>query len=334
LEEVKQSLRCSVHGGPIDVAPSVDGGVPWPDSQLQCAEGCVFEVEGGIPRFVARDHYAQAFGLQWQQYQQTQLDSYSGQPISRRRLERCLGMPVEALGGKSVLEVGAGAGRFTELLIENAGLLVSMDLSEAVDANLKNCGQREHSYLLVQGDVNASPLPRRFFDMVICLGVIQHTPSPEQTIASLVEHLAPGGTLVIDHYTLTNRFNWLGRRLTLRFPLRAVLKRVSPGVGLKATRALTAVCDPIRKRTSRVPWLDRIALRLFPTACYYNRYPELGPALIREWNELDTHDQLTAYYRHVRSVDQLSSQMSGLGLVKIRCERGGNGVEARGTYPG
>ena len=334
LENIKKLLVCPVHGRALqlDDAAYAAGGVPWPDSAITCSQGCRFEIQDGIPRFVSRDSYVSAFGLQWQRYQKTQLDSHTGQPISRVRLERCLGMPLAMLEGKTVLEVGSGAGRFTELLLDHSGVLVSMDLSEAVDANLKNCGGRR-PYLLIQADANASPLPKRFFDVVICLGVIQHTPSPEQTIASLAQHVKPGGLLVIDHYTLRNRFSWLGRNLTLRAPLRMVLKRLSPEPGLRATMALTAVCDPVRKRTSKIRWLDRVACRFFPTACYYNTYPELGPDIIYEWNELDTHDQMTAYWRHVRSVAEISSHLQGLGFVDIRCGEDGNGVEARATYP-
>lgn len=57
-------------------------------------------------------------------------------------------MPLEDLNRKAILERGSGAGRFSELLIDNCELLVSMDLSEAVDANLKNCtGKRPLRYV-------------------------------------------------------------------------------------------------------------------------------------------------------------------------------------------
>jgi 2-polyprenyl-3-methyl-5-hydroxy-6-metoxy-1,4-benzoquinol methylase len=70
-------------------------------------------------------HYTTGFGEQWKTYARTQLDSYTGRPISRDRLERCLGAPVETLKGQRVLEVGAGAGRFTELLLGAGAVLTS-----------------------------------------------------------------------------------------------------------------------------------------------------------------------------------------------------------------
>ena len=48
----------------------------------------------GIPRFVPAENYADAFGFQWKNFARTQLDSHSGTPITRIRLERCLGFPL------------------------------------------------------------------------------------------------------------------------------------------------------------------------------------------------------------------------------------------------
>ena len=86
------------------------------------------------------------------------------------------GTPLESLRDKVVLECGSGAGRFTELLIQNCQALTCIDFSSAVEANLRNCRPLA-PYLLMQGDVNSSRLPRQFFDVVVCLGVIQHISS-------------------------------------------------------------------------------------------------------------------------------------------------------------
>jgi SAM-dependent methyltransferase len=332
------SLVCPVHHVPLNFRDSVcwTKGVPFSDGPILCARGCRYAIKNGIPRFVADDNYAVAFGRQWQTYRSIQLDSYIGQPVSRQRLERCLGIPLRALAGKTVLECGSGAGRFTELLISNCGLVVSLDISGAVEANLKNCAGKE-PYFLCQADVNVSPLPHHFFDVVICLGVIQHTPCPEQTIANLAAHVAPGGLLVIDHYTHGSRLGAWGERLTLGYPLRAVLRRLSrvrPDLGLKVTKALTAACDPIRRRTCQFPWLDSLTSRLLlPSICYYRDYPLLPNEVIYKWNELDTHDMLTDWYKHFRSPAQLSRCLEALGLEDVRCELNGNGVEARARAP-
>lgn len=333
LRDLVARLQCPEHATPLTVPAALLGtGVPWPDGELTCASGCRFPILGGIPRFTQRDHYANAFGLQWRRYQRTQLDSYTGLPISRDRLERCLGMPLSDLANKTVLECGAGAGRFTEHLADAAGTLVSLDLSDAVDANLKNnAGRKPH--LLVQADMNRTPLPKRAFDVVMCLGVLQHTPSPETSIASLAEHVKPGGILVIDHYAKRPVFSSAGQYLSVGFPLRHVLMRLDPETGLRATIAISAVCDPIRKRTARFPLLDLAVSRVLPTACYYGAFPGLPDDIVREWNELDTHDGLTDWYKHRRSPSEIDAILRSLGLETTYCQRGGNGVEARAQRP-
>src|SRR5687768_825309 len=52
-----------------------------------------YPVRGGIPRFVSADNYATSFGMQWQRYRRTQLDSHTGKTISRDRLAVATGWP-------------------------------------------------------------------------------------------------------------------------------------------------------------------------------------------------------------------------------------------------
>ena len=328
LQTIIDELRCPTHGKPL-TSPVSGGavGVPWPDGSLRCPEGCTFSVRDGIPRFVA-GHYAAAFGLQWRRYQRTQLDSYTGRPYSRTRLEKCLGMPLEALAGKTVLEVGSGAGRFTECMLPHAGALVSVDLSDAVDANLRNM-KGKGDYLLLQADVARTPLPKRFFDVVVCVGVLQHTPSPEASIRALAEHLKPGGLLGIDHYRRAPGLRAYKQYLSLGYPLRMLLRNVEPEAGLKATIAITKVCDPIRRRTNKYFWLDQVASMFLPTACYYEQLKDLDPKIVYEWNELDTHDGLTDWYKHRRTVGEIDAFLKQIGLVDVECFEGDNGVVAR-----
>jgi 2-polyprenyl-3-methyl-5-hydroxy-6-metoxy-1,4-benzoquinol methylase len=292
---------------------------------------------GCIPRFVGESSYASSFGVQWNRYTKTELDSFTGSSYTRERLERCLGSPLEGLRGKTVLECGSGAGRFTELLIPHCKALTCIDLSKAVDANWRNC-RALGEYLIVQGDVNQSPLPQQYFDVVVCLGVIQHTSNPEMTIASLARHVKPGGELVIDHYTRERGTKFGAVISTLDYvdmvyPIRAVLKRMDPERAIRATELLTAFCDPIRRHTVNITILDKFVRRILPTACYYRKFPALDRKIVYEMNQLDTCDWLTDYYKFFRSRQQIRECLTGLGLHVSLCELGGNGVEARATIP-
>jgi len=153
------------------VAPLTKNKLVLSDSKLVSDSGEKFPVIDGIPRFVELDNYANAFGLQWKSFAKIQLDSYNGSTISKDRLVRCLGTSLAELQGKTILEVGCGAGRFTEHLVSSGALVHSVDLSAAVEANHDNISDKPN-YRIAQADVYKLPFNENSFDIVICLGVI------------------------------------------------------------------------------------------------------------------------------------------------------------------
>src|SRR5262245_4437144 len=150
-----------------------------------------FPVRGGIPRFVPDDQYARSFGFQWNKFRRTQLDSHTGLPLSANRLFHVTQWPRD-LRGLRILEAGSGAGRFTEVLVATGATLFSFDLSSAVEANYESNGAAPNLSLF-QGSIYDIPLPEDYFDKVMCLGVLQHTPDPERSFACLARHVKPGG---------------------------------------------------------------------------------------------------------------------------------------------
>lgn len=59
--------------------------------EYACPRGCAYPVVRGVPRFVPLDNYAAAFGIQWNAFRKTQLDSHTGTAISHDRLCRIAG---------------------------------------------------------------------------------------------------------------------------------------------------------------------------------------------------------------------------------------------------
>ena len=78
------------------------------------------------------------FSLQWQTFQKTQFDSYTNQQTTFKRLFENTKWIEKELKGKRVLEVGSGAGRFTEIFKKMGCKLSSIDLSNAIFVNAKN----------------------------------------------------------------------------------------------------------------------------------------------------------------------------------------------------
>jgi len=309
---------CPVHRKPIEDKGDV----------LVCPFGDYFPRRNGIPRFTEDSHYAAAFGAQWNRYRRTQLDSYTGSSMTRDRARRCIGEKLWAeLSGKQVLECGCGAGRFTEILLAKGADVTSIDLSDAVDANQENFPQSQ-THRIAQADILRLPLAPQQFDVAFCLGVIQHTPNPEQTIACLYEQVRPGGTLVVDHYTYD--FSWFTKTAPL---FRLYLKRLPPEEGIRWTERLVNTLLPLHHMARHFYPVHALLSRLSPVLCYYHAFPDLSDEAHREWALLDTHDSLTAWYMHFRSRGQIRRTLEQLGLVEIWSKYGGNGVEARGRRP-
>ena len=308
--------RCPEHHEILQSSPS----------ELLCTRTHSFKVVNGIPRFVSGSNYADHFGAQWNRFRLTQLDSHVGWPITKERLRRCMGEKLwTTLEGKHVLECGCGAGRFTEVLLSRGAKVTSVDLSSAVDANADQFPLGEF-HRVAQADIGRLPFAPQSFDIVICLGVVQHTPDPEGTIADLYNQVAPGGCLVIDHY-----FFGIGWYLKTAPLFRIVMKRMEPQAAMRFTEFLVNTFLPLHKAVRNIPVIRSITHRLSPVMCYYTVFPQLGEDLQHEWALLDTHDSLTDEYKHSRSRESIIHILESLGAKDIWCEYGGNGVEARGS---
>jgi SAM-dependent methyltransferase len=308
--------RCPAHGSSLD-----DQG-----TALICARGDSFPRRSGIPRFVEGPRYAQAFAVQWARHRLTQLDSHTGLTLSRDRARRCLGERLwHELEDAQVLECGCGAGRFTEVLLARGASVTSVDISEAVDVNQESF-QPDERHRIAQADILQLPFAPQQFDVVFCLGVVQHTPSPELTIARLYQQVKPGGSLVLDHYTY--RLGWF---VGVKPLLRPLFRRLSPRRGLRYTERLVDLLLPLHARAGR--W-NKLLNRVSPVWSFYRLFPELSEADQREWALLDTHDGLTAWYMRFRTRSQIERTLRQLGAEEVHCSAEPGGVvEARARRP-
>ncbi len=302
------------------------------DDDLVAEAGARYPIERGVPRFVPTEAYAAGFGHEWSLHAKTQLDSHTGRPYSRERLERCLGAPVASTSGKKVLEAGAGAGRFTELLVAAGALVHVIDLSTAVEVNRSNIGPAPN-FRIAQADLTAPPFPPASFDLVLCLGVLQHTPYPEVGMAALWRMVAPGGMLVLDHYT------WSAARATkLDALLRPIINRLPPERAKRLTDGIVTCLFPLhwalRDVTVRGVQLPQMLLgRISPLHFYYRRYPEMSREEHLDLSRLDTFDHLADRYKRLRTGGQIEAALGALGATEIAVWKGGNGIEARCRRP-
>ena len=90
----------------------------------------------GIYILNKEDSYTKNFGKQWRNYNKVQIDSFNNFKISKNFLKKIIFSEIEYLKGKNILEIGCGAGRFTEYLAPLSNICVSTDLSSAIYYNV------------------------------------------------------------------------------------------------------------------------------------------------------------------------------------------------------
>jgi SAM-dependent methyltransferase len=271
--------------------------------------------------------YAEGFGEQWNRWRLVQLDSHTGKPLSRTRLERGTGWDLDELRGERVLEIGCGAGRFTEVLAAAGAEVCAVDATSAVDACRRTVREAPNVHLL-QADLLALPLEPGSFDRVLCYGVLQHMPDPRAAFHALVAQVRPGGLLAADVYRrpeYVDRWSskYLWRPLTTRLPPRQLRRAVEWYV----PRWL-----PIDTRLARVPRIGRFLVALVPCWNYAGLLPLDREELVA-WAVLDTYDALSPRYDHPQTLAAVHAWCDEAGVVDVDVRPGGNGILVNARRP-
>jgi len=292
------------------------------------ADGDRFPIIEAIPRFCPLQNYAASFGYQWSAFPTRQLDSrhaWGGQ--SARRLFAETGWPPR-MEGQTILETGSGMGRFTEVLAQTGAEVFTFDSSLSIVSNLRNNGPFVNVHF-AQADVYAPPFAAGSFDKVLCLGMLQHTPSPGDAFSSLTRFLKPGGEIVVDVYRLSWRC-----LLMAKYYLRPLTHRLSPQALLRLVRFQVGWVFPftgwIQRRVTRrgrnLSWVLGVA--------DYRGLFEMDDATARELAELDSFDMFAPAYDRPQTLRAVRSWFAEAGLVDVVVEPGYNGIQGRGRRPG
>ncbi|MBF0318587.1 MAG: class I SAM-dependent methyltransferase [Nitrospirae bacterium] len=106
---------------------------------------------------------------------------------------------LEDLRNKDVLECGSGGGHHTSFMAPYAKKITAVDLNTIEIAKEKNKHFTNITFL--EDDIATMNLSCQF-DMVLAIGVIHHTDSPEKTVQNLIKHVKSGGLLIMWVYSL------------------------------------------------------------------------------------------------------------------------------------
>jgi SAM-dependent methyltransferase/uncharacterized protein YbaR (Trm112 family) len=247
-----------------------------------------YPIVRGVPRFVDSSNYTASFGMQWNAFRTVQLDTAAGGGHSRARFDAETRWDESRLRGKWVLDCGCGAGRFSEIAAAYGANLVALDMSSAVEAVRQTLSPFPNADV-VQGSVLEPPIRRGAVDFAYCIGVAQHTPSPEGAVLQVVETVRPGGEFALTIYA---RRPW--SKLNAKYIVRHVTKRLPEGALLGAIERLMPILFPVADRIFSVPKLGYVARFMLPVAVYpENERPTWDRD--RRYREaiLDTFDMLS-----------------------------------------
>jgi len=283
-----------------------------------------YPIKNKIPRFVEHTYYADSFGEQWNVFADSQIDNERFKE-SEIRFNSEVGWTPEEISGKYVVEFGSGAGRFVDIVSKySAKLAIGVDATDAVDASQRNLGDRKNVFF-VQADFFNLPLKRGFFDFVYSIGVLHHTPEPENAFGVMTETAKVNGRLALSLYEIS-----LYKR-----PNRNTLRVVT----IELLWALNIWrCEFFRIFTTRIPskvflfyckmWVPvlhiinkipvvRYIRYFFPSTCYANL-----PVACSMVDTFDTYKTAIVHQYRGKDVFQWFLKQ-GLGEIILRNSRAG-----------
>lgn len=309
--ELLPRLRCPKSGHALVLEAETDQSGHIDSGWLVSKDGNHrYPIRNGIPRFVPESNYADNFGMQWNHFAKTQLDSHSGIPISSERFWNATGWSADQLRDQWVLDIGCGSGRFAEVALRAGAKVIALDYSSAVDACQANLGQHPNLHV-VQGDIFGLPLAQQSFPYVYCLGVIQHTPDVPKAFAALPPMLNGEGRLCVDFY-----WSRLRTMLNPKYLMRPITKRMDRGKLFAWLQANTPALLRISQTIGRIPLAGRFLKRVVPVVDYTGVYP-LTEKQLEEWALLDTFDMLAPAYDNPQSIAGVKRFFSEAGLRDV-----------------
>ena len=258
------------------------------DGASESARALMTEVAASEPRFDYDERTRASFSSEWEHHEVG--DKTWGMELDYRVdtfFVSSLGIPVEEMPGKVVLDAGCGNGSqsvaYTAFGLEVIAIDLSSGLEHGQAFRHRYPNARPDHVHFIQADLQRPPLAPGSVDIIHSAGVLHHTPSTQRTFRALRPLLKPGGTFYVWLYKherfVTPLVNGI-RRGTVRLPARTFDRLARAGAA--PFRAFCAVTTRTGLRTYPEISQREAALALtdifgVPYA-HYHSFPE-----VREW---------------------------------------------------
>ena len=316
--ELLELLCCPSSGQKLEISDAHINNDAIESGWLNTPDGKYsYPIKNYVPRFVPESNYADNFGMQWNKFRLTQMDSYTNIPISENRFYHATNWNKNDLKDKWILDVGCGAGRFAEVALKAGANVIALDYSRAVDACWSNLGHYEN-LTVVQGDIYALPFAKKSFDYVYSHGVLQHTPDVKKPFFSLVPYLKDGGNFCVDFYEKS----WKSSLLP-KYWLRPITKKIPKVKLFKALQKLVPILLPISVVFSRIPLIGKVLKRVVPVANYVDDYPLKRKEQL-EWSLLDTFDWFSPEYDNPQNEETVTAWLKEANMKDIEVLKAGH----------
>ncbi|NOU34686.1 MAG: methyltransferase domain-containing protein [Polyangiaceae bacterium] len=267
----------------------------------------VYPIVRGIPRFVPESGYADSFGMQWNRFRETQLDSLNGTQLSTNRFWGETEWTPKDIENKWILDMGCGSGRFAEVAAAAGARIVALDLSTAVEATRQTLSPFPNAHV-VQASLLDPPFAEGGFDGAYCIGVLQHTPDPRAGCRQVVRMVKQGGRFSMTIYA---RRPWT--KLYGKYLLRPVTKRVDGPTLLAGIERAMTVLFPLTDKLFPLPVIGKVARFAIPVANYVGDPSYEDDKLRYDFAVLDTFDMLAPAFDDPMSAEEVDEVLGTLG---------------------
>lgn len=276
---------------------------------INCKEE--YSIIKGIPRFIESDNYASSFGYQWNLFRREQIDSFNGTKISAKRFYTETEWTKEWLDGKWILDVGCGAGRFLDVVAESGAEVVGIDISSAIEISQLNLENKPNAHF-IQASIYNLPFKKNVFDGVYCIGVIQHTPEPKESLKVLPDFTKENGKVVVTVYEKKWYTPLYGKYLWRPF-----VKGLSDEKLLGLITKTMPFLFPLTSFLFSLPIIGKIFIFLIPVANYVHE-KDLSRKQRYAWAVLDTFDMLSPEFDQPPTPEEIWNILSSAGVRNLR----------------
>lgn len=253
------------------------------------------------------------FGEEWSRFDNTALSDQERSTIFEQYFSRFpwASLPTQARG----FDAGCGSGRWAAVVAGRVGELHCVDASDSALAVARRQLADHVNCVFHHTSVSALPFAPGSMDFGYSLGVLHHTPDPEDGLRSCVTALRPGAPfLVYLYYRFDNRPAWfralwaasdLARRLVSRLPARLRF--------LVTDVVAAGVYWPLARTAAVLEWMGW-GVDAFPLSYYRDRsfYVMRNDALDRLGTQLER--------RFTQA--EIRSMMEAAGLERVSFNQG------------